>query len=375
MEITVPKTAGKKSTLPRELESSDDAAPTCTDVAAGEVAARHVTVIEPRLGFRFIDFAELWRFRELLFYLTLREVKVRYKQTLLGALWAVLQPFMMMVVFTVFLKRMAKVPSGDLPYPVFVYAGLLPWTFFATAIANAGHSVIGSEKMITKIYFPRLAVPFAAVGAAIIDFCIAFGVLLGMMLCYGITPGWPILLVPCVMVFTFLAALGVGSMLAALNVAYRDFRYVIPFLVQLWMFATPTIYMDANANQAKAATHASSEQGGAAANERGAETMASASGDRQLGDRNAAALPAAHQGTYGHKRAAARDGEGAVPDVLQGLLSINPLTGLIGAFRVAVLGGTLDVTRYLLSSAGAVFLFLAGCLWFRRSEDAFADII
>src|SRR5262249_50876007 len=157
--------------------------------------------------------------------------------------WAVLQPVMMMVVFTIFFRRMAGVSSGDLPYPVFVYAGLLPWTFFATAVVSAGNSVIGSERLITKIYFPRLAIPFAAVSAAGVDFVIAFGLLFALMLPNGITPGLGLLLVPVILLPLLLIALGVGTLLAALNVAYRDFRYVIPFLVQVWMFATPTIYM------------------------------------------------------------------------------------------------------------------------------------
>ena len=202
-----------------------------------------VTLIRPAQGWQLINFGELWQFRELLYFLTWRDVKVRYKQTLLGAAWAILQPLLMMVVFTIFFGRMAGVSSGGVPYPLFAYAGLLPWTFFATAIAAAGNSVVGSERLITKIYFPRLAVPFAAVGAAVVDFLIAFGLLIAMMVYYRVAPGWGLLLVPVIFGAILLAALGVGTLLAALNVAYRDFRYVIPFLVQLWMFATPSVYM------------------------------------------------------------------------------------------------------------------------------------
>ena len=143
------------------------------------------TVIEPARGWQLINFGELWQFRELLFFLVWRDVKVRYKQTALGAAWAVLQPALMMVVFTVFFGRMANVPTGGIPYPLFVYAGLLPWTFFATAISSAGNSVVGSERLISKIYFPRLAVPFATVGASVIDFFIAFGLLILLMIYYG----------------------------------------------------------------------------------------------------------------------------------------------------------------------------------------------
>src|SRR6266699_479109 len=204
-----------------------------------------VTIIRPSTGWQLINVRELYRYRDLLFFLTWRDVKVRYKQTLLGAAWAILQPLMMMVVFTIFFGRMAKVSTGNLPYPIFAFAGLLPWTFFATAIANAGNSVVGSERLVTKIYFPRLAVPFAAVGAAIVDFCIAFA-MLAMMMAYYLMKGAPIhigsalLMAPVIFALIVLAATGVGTLLAALNVAYRDFRYVIPFLVQLWLFATPT---------------------------------------------------------------------------------------------------------------------------------------
>ena len=176
--------------------------------------------------------------------LTWRDVMVRYKQTVLGVAWAVLQPAMMMVVFTVFLGQMARVDSGDFPYPLFVYAGLLPWTFFATAVSNAGNSVVGSAQMVSKIYFPRLLIPLASVAAAVVDFLIAFLLLAGLMFYYGIVPGWQILLVPLLLLLAVLAAVGVGSMLAALNVSYRDFKYTIPFLMQIWMFATPTVYMN-----------------------------------------------------------------------------------------------------------------------------------
>src|SRR5947209_7274564 len=180
-----------------------------------------LTVIRPPRGWRLIDVGELWRFHELIFFLIWRDVKVRYKQTLLGAAWAVLQPAMMMVVFTIFFGRLAGVPAGDLPYPLFVFAGLLPWTFFATAISAAGNSVVGSERLLTKIYFPRLAIPFASAGAAVVDFSIASGLLLLLMLWYGVLPGLGLLLVPPIFGLFLLAALGVGTLLAALNVAYR----------------------------------------------------------------------------------------------------------------------------------------------------------
>ena len=169
---------------------------------------------------------------------------MRYKQTVLGAAWAVLQPGMMMVVFTIFFSRMAGMPSGSLPYPVFVFAGLLPWTFFANAVSTAGQSVVGNQNLITKVYFPRLIIPMGAVGAGLVDFFIAFVMLLVLMLCYGVVPGLGFLLVPLLTVAIVMAALGLGTLMCALTVAYRDFRYVVPFMMQLWMFATPSIYMD-----------------------------------------------------------------------------------------------------------------------------------
>ena len=172
-------------------------------------------------------------------------MKVRYKQTLLGAAWAVLQPALMMVVFTIFFSRMARVTTdgfSEAEYPLFVFAGLLPWTFFATAVSNAGNSVVGSERLITKVYFPRLAIPFATVGAALVDFAVASGLMAVLMLWFGRAPGWGLLLAPLFVGLMTLLAVGVGAFLAALNVSYRDFRYVIPFLVQVWMYATPTVY-------------------------------------------------------------------------------------------------------------------------------------
>ena len=188
----------------------------------------------------------MWKYRELLFFLTWRDVKVRYKQTALGAAWAILQPLMTMIVFSIFFGRLAGVSSGSVPYPLFAFAGLLPWTFFSNAISGAGMSVVGSERLITKIYFPRLIIPISAVGAGLVDFLIACGMLGVLMACYRVAPPPAVVLAPLFVGGLFIAAVGMGSLLAALNVAYRDFRYVIPFMVQLWMFCTPTIYMQSN---------------------------------------------------------------------------------------------------------------------------------
>ena len=207
-----------------------------------------LTVIEPRPGWQVVDLGELWRTRELLFFLTWRDVKVRYKQTVLGAAWAILQPLATMLVFSLFFGRVAANPSSAVPYSLFVLAGLVPWMFFSNAIASAGQSVVGSQNLVTKIYFPRLIIPMGAVGAGLVDLAISLGMLLLMMLWYGVVPGWSFVLVPFLTLGLVVAALGVGTLLSALTVAYRDFRHVVPFMVQLWMFATPSIYMQASSD-------------------------------------------------------------------------------------------------------------------------------
>ncbi len=209
-----------------------------------------VTVIGPSAGGGILAAAELWRYRELLGFLIWRDIKVRYQQTALGAAWAVLQPTMMMVVFTIFFSRMAHVRDGGLAYPLLAYAGLLPWSFFATAVANAGNSVIASERLVTKVYFPRLTIPFAAVGAAAVDFAIACPLLAGLMWYYGAAPGPNLWLALPVFAAVCLTATGIGTLIAALNVAYRDFRYVVPFMLQVWMLVTPTVYMEPEAGSA-----------------------------------------------------------------------------------------------------------------------------
>jgi lipopolysaccharide transport system permease protein len=202
----------------------------------------HVTVIEPPRGFRTLDLRELWAYRELLYVLTARDVKLRYKQTVLGFAWAIIQPVMMMVVFSIFFGQLAQMPSDGQPYPLFVYAALLPWTFFANAVITSGNSVVASANLISKIYFPRLIIPLASIGAGIVDFTVSACVLLLLMVWYGI--GWTVnlLIVPLLVVGVMFTALGVGTLLSALTVAYRDFRYVVPFMIQLWLFATPVVY-------------------------------------------------------------------------------------------------------------------------------------
>jgi lipopolysaccharide transport system permease protein len=188
------------------------------------------------------DLREIWRYRELLWVLTERDIKVRYKQTALGLGWAIIQPVLLMVVFSVVFGQLAKMPTDGRPYPIFVYAGLLPWTLFANGVSTAAGSLIGSSNLISKVYFPRLAIPMSSVGSCVVDFLIATVVLLAMMLIYGV--GWSlnILVAPLLMGGVTLIALGVGVWLSALTVSYRDFRYVVPFLMQFWMFVTPVVY-------------------------------------------------------------------------------------------------------------------------------------
>ncbi len=200
------------------------------------------TVIEPPHGWKTLDLEELWCYRELLWVLIERDVKVRYKQTVLGSAWAIIQPVMMMIVFSIFFGHLAKMPADGLPYPIFVYAGLLPWTYFANAIAASAGSLVGSANLVSKVYFPRLVVPLSAAGGGLVDLAVAIVVLFGMMIWYGVGCSRNLLMAPLLIAGTVFIALGVGLLLSALTVAYRDFRYVIPFLVQLWMFATPVVY-------------------------------------------------------------------------------------------------------------------------------------
>jgi lipopolysaccharide transport system permease protein len=271
-----------------------------------------VTVIERRPGWQALDVGELWRYRELLLFLTLRDIKVRYKQTVLGAAWAILQPLATMLVFSLFFGKVAASRSSDVPYSLFALAGLVPWMFFSNAIGTAGQSVVGSQNLVTKVYFPRLMIPMGSVAAGLIDFAIAWAMLLIVMVFYGVPWGWGMVVAPWIVLGLVVAALGVGVLLSALTVAYRDFRHVVPFMVQFWMFATPCIYL-----QQEAAV-----------------------------------------GSWG-----------------QFLLPLNPAYGLIANFRAAVLGTPFDLHSLAISTIVSLVLLLIGCLYFRRVEHGFADII
>jgi lipopolysaccharide transport system permease protein len=271
-----------------------------------------VTIIEPSSGFISIDWKELWRYRELFYFLTWRDVKIRYKQTVLGAAWAVLQPVLTMLVFTIFFGRLAHIDklTGGIPYPIFVFAGLLPWTFFANAVTNSSNSLIGSTNLITKVYFPRLIVPLSAVGAWLVDLAVSFCVLLFLMAWYHVPLTWAFSLLPVFILGTILVASGVGCLLSALIVSYRDFRYVVPFLLQIWMFVSPVIFPP-----------------------------------------------------------------GIVPAKWQWVFSLNPMSGLIGGIRSSVLGGAFDWPNVLISVFVSILVFIFGASYFRRVERGFVDII
>jgi lipopolysaccharide transport system permease protein len=270
-----------------------------------------LTVVEPQTGWALPGLGELWRYRELLFFLALRDIKVRYKQTILGVGWAVAQPLMTMAVFAVFLGRMAGAANGIEHYPLFVFAGMVAWTFFGNTVTAAAGSVVANEKLVTKIYFPRLAIPLSTVGVGVFDLVIASALLGVLALCYGVAPGWSVLLLPLVVAALAVSAAGVGVLLSALIVSQRDFKYVLGFGVQLWMFATPSLYMSV-------------------------ETL----------DPN-----------------------------VRPFLPLNPAYGLVLAFRQVTLGGPFDWYAFGVSASVGVLLALVGMMYFRRVERSFADTI
>lgn len=215
-----------------------------TDLVEKEFTSdrKPLVVIEPVSGWASLQLRSLWEYRELVYFLIWRDVKVRYKQTVLGAAWAILQPFLTMVVFSIFFGSFAGIPSDGIPYPLFAFSALLPWQFFSNSITQSGNSLVANQQLITKVYFPRLAIPIAAVSAGIFDFVIAFIVLLGMMFYYGIFPSINFLFMPLFFLLAVISSLGISLLLAALNVQYRDVHYTIPFLTQFWLFATPIAY-------------------------------------------------------------------------------------------------------------------------------------
>lgn len=226
-------------TTPKKYPTKKDAASDTSYSSAGNI---NVTFIKPSMGWTSLRFDDLWKYRELLFFLIWRDIKVRYKQTIIGATWAIIQPFFTMVVFSLFFGLLAKIPSDGIPYPIFSYSALVPWMFFANGLNQSSESLVTNSNLIKKVYFPRIIVPIAAVMSGIVDFFLAFGVLIGIMFFYGIIPTWHIIWLPAFIILTFTTSLGVGFWLSAMNVQFRDVRYTVPFLIQFWLFSTPIAY-------------------------------------------------------------------------------------------------------------------------------------
>lgn len=269
------------------------------------------TVIEPTRGWVSLRIWELWKYRELLYFITWRDVKVRYTQAVLGVGWALIQPLMTMMIFSVIFGHLAKLPSEGIPYPIFSYAALLPWQLFSSALTRTSSSLIGNAHLLTKVYFPRLIIPVSAIGAGLVDFGISFVVLLGLMFYYAIVPTWTILWLPLLVVFVLLTGLGVGLWLSALNVQYRDVQHMIPFLVQVWMFASPVAY-------------------------------------------SAELIP---------------------KGIWRLLYGLNPMAGVIQGFRWALLNGDPPGELMLLSVVIVMILLVTGLFFFKRMERTFADIV
>ncbi len=204
--------------------------------------AKPYLIIQPQKGWKLINFKELWEYRDLLYLLISRNIKVRYKQTVLGGLWAIIQPFFMMIVFSVFFGLLAKVPSDGVPYPIFNYSGMIAWTYFANALTGASNSLIAEAGLVSKVYFPRMIAPLAPVFANLLDFAVSFVILIAMMFFYQVYPNRYVLLLPFLVILVMFAAAGTGMFLAALNAKYRDIQYTVPFIIQFWMFATPIVY-------------------------------------------------------------------------------------------------------------------------------------
>jgi lipopolysaccharide transport system permease protein len=278
--------------------------------------ASDAVLIRPRSGWQPIDLREIWRYRELLWFLAWRDVSVRYKQTALGVAWAVLQPLFTMLVFSIFFGRLAKMPSDGLPYPLFVLVGLLPWQLFSYSLTQSSNSLVNEQRLISKVYFPRLIVPLSSVLSGLADFAVALLLVIAAMAISAATGGsvvvgWPIITLPLFILLAIAAALAVGLWLAALNVQYRDVRYVVPFLSQCWLFLTPIAYPSS-------------------------------------------LVPPAYRALYG----------------------LNPMTGVVDGFRWAMAGGPPPDPSLITASVGMVGILLVGGLfYFRRLETRFADIV
>ncbi len=272
-----------------------------------------ILIYEPeKPGLPRVNWRELWEYRELLFFLTLRDIQVRYKQAALGVTWAVLQPLLSMIIFSIIFGRLAGLPSGDVPYPIFAFAALLPWQLFSGALSRAGASLVANRNLLTKVYFPRLIIPLSAVAAGLVDFGISLLVLAVLMVIYAVQITWAVLLLPFFVLLALLTALAVGLWISALNVQYRDFEHALPFIIQAWLYASPVAY-------------------------------------------STELIPA--EGPW---------------RVLYGL---NPIAGVVQGFRWALLGTTPPDEMFYASLLIVALLLVSGLLYFRRMEDSFADIV
>lgn len=271
-----------------------------------------VVTIEPSKSWVALNLRDLWSYRELLYFLTWRDVKVRYKQTALGVAWAIIQPLFTMLIFTLFFGKLAGIESqtGGVPYPIFAYAGLLPWMFFSNALTTSGNSLVGSAHLITKVYFPRMMIPGAAVAAGLVDFAIAFVILVILMFYYGVAPAWTALMLPVLVMMTVVLALGMGMWLSALNVKYRDVRFALPFLLQLWMFVSPVIYPSS-----------------------------------------------------------------FLPEKYRWLLMLNPVSGIIEGYRSSLFGKPFNWRALGVSALIGLVLLVYSSYSFKRMERSFADIV
>ncbi len=270
------------------------------------------THIKATKGWVGLQLGELWQYRELIYFFIWRDIKVRYKQTVLGAAWAILQPLITMVIFTLFFGKLAKMPSDGVPYPIFSYAALVPWTFFSNGVSKASNSLVGGSGMLKKIYFPRMALPIAAVTGGLVDFALAFSVMLLLMVGFGVTPTLNVVWLPFLLVLAWATALGVSLWFTSLNVLFRDIRYVVPFIIQAWMFATPVVYPASLIENPMWRT----------------------------------------------------------------VYALNPMVGVVEGFRWALLGtDTAPGPLILVSAIVAVVLVVSGAFYFRRMERTFADVV
>jgi lipopolysaccharide transport system permease protein len=270
-----------------------------------------ITIIRPPKGWLPVNLRELWAYRELLYFLAWRDIKVRYRQTVLGFAWAIIQPLFMMIVFSLFFGQLAGVPSEGIPYPLFSYAAVLPWTLFAEGLSRSSNSLIQEANLLQKVYFPRLIMPLSGILSPLVDFVIAFLVLFGLMFYFGYYPGITMLWLPLFLLLELSLALGVGLWLSAINVEYRDVRYIIPFLVQLWLFASPVVY-------------------------------------------STSFVPERFQTAYG---------------------IINPMAGIIEGFRWAIVGTEPPTYLMFASIAIIIVILISGLFYFRRRERTFADVV